>query len=70
LVPVEESESDDEASIAEFHHDDKRYVKTWKALNPQTTLKEQRRHFERGVINRLPWDEPEFISLVDSGKFE
>lgn len=70
VIPETEVESNNEASHIELHFDDKKYVKTWKALNPQTTLKEQRRLFERGVINRLPWDEPEFISLVDSGKFE
>lgn len=35
--------------------------KLWKNLNPDHTLKEQRNLLSAGQIDRLPWDEPEFL---------
>jgi len=35
--------------------------KLWKNLNPDHTLKEQRNLLSAGQIDRLPWEEPEFL---------
>jgi hypothetical protein len=40
------SDSNDEEKLA---------MREWKANNPDTTLKEQRRLYEQGVISELPW---------------
>jgi len=58
--PESENESD---TVTDDEHDleDNDAVKQaksqWKIDNPGETLKEQRRLFERGIIDRLPWED-------------
>jgi hypothetical protein len=55
-VEEERDISDDE--IFESAHDtEKEAMRRWKEDNPEGSLKHQRRLFERGVINELPWNE-------------
>jgi hypothetical protein len=42
----------------------------WKSMSGHSTLKEQRRLLEQGKIERLPWDEEEFLNLIRSGKLK
>ena len=47
--------------------------RAWKAENPDSTLKEQKRLFSQGLIDRLPWEEklpvPESQHVVDKIPF-
>jgi hypothetical protein len=61
---------DDDDDEEEEHHNYKKASKIWKMINTHTTLKEQRKMFQRGQIEKLPWTEPEFIARVESGEFD
>jgi hypothetical protein len=39
---------------------DKRVIRAWKDLNPTDTIKHQERLLHAGVIDQLPWQDPEF----------
>jgi hypothetical protein len=39
---------------------DKQFVRAWKDLNPTDTIKHQERLLQAGVIDQLPWQDPEF----------
>ena len=57
--PTLESELADANVIAEEEDDDlKAAMKAWKAANPNDTLKAQRVKLARGIIKRLPWEDP------------
>ncbi len=38
--------------------------RTWKLKNPDSTLKEQRKLLDMGKIDRLPWEDPEFVKQL------
>ena len=41
----------------EERDEDKEAMRQWKAEHPETTIKEQRRLLERGMISQLPWQQ-------------
>jgi hypothetical protein len=44
----------------EQENKDKQLVRAWKDLNPTDTIKHQERLLNAGVIDQLPWQDPEF----------
>jgi hypothetical protein len=62
---VEEDEEDDPTESLAV----KEAKKNWKANNPDSTLKEQKRLLAQGLINRLPWEEAQpLIGKVPFGQ--
>jgi len=53
----EEKDLDDHAIIDSAHDSEKEAMRRWKEENPDSSLKQQRRMFDRGVIDKLPWEE-------------
>lgn len=54
---VAEAEEDDEDDVPDI---DKGPLKAWKAEHPEDTLKRQRTLLDKGIIEQLPWQAPEF----------
>lgn len=52
----EEKDLDDHAIINSAHDDEKEAMRRWKEENPDSSLKQQRRLFDKGVIDKLPWE--------------
>jgi uncharacterized Zn finger protein (UPF0148 family) len=67
---IEAEDYDDDEVHDDGPHNYKKASKIWKMINTHTTLKEQRKMYQRGQIERLPWTEPEFIARVESGEFD
>jgi hypothetical protein len=53
----EEKDLDDHAIIDSAHDSEKEAMRRWKEENPDSSLKQQRRMFDKGVIDKLPWEE-------------
>ena len=53
--PAEE-EHDDQAELAQVSESEASAMTQWKADHPDSSLKLQRKLFERGVIKELPWE--------------
>jgi len=54
--PVREiEEEDEEQEIEQAPDSEKAAIKSWKASHPESNIKLQRRLFEKGLINELPW---------------
>lgn len=53
----EEKELDDHEIIESAHDTEKEAMRHWKEDNPDSSLKQQRRLFDRGIIDQLPWSE-------------
>jgi hypothetical protein len=53
----EEKDLDDNAIINSAHDSEKEAMRRWKEENPDSSLKQQRRMFDKGVIDKLPWEE-------------
>jgi hypothetical protein len=57
-IPVEEITEDDDAEIIDQAAVLEREAMTkWKESNPRDSLKHQRRLFDLGIIDRLPWED-------------
>ena len=54
---VEEIQKEDDEIIDAAPDTEKAAMKSWKQDNPDSSLKHQRKLLERGVIDRLPWEE-------------
>ena len=54
---VEETVDDDAIIIDEAIETEKAAMKAWKADHPDSSLKQQRKLFDLGIIQQLPWDE-------------
>ena len=54
-TPVVDYDEDDPSDTIEVRE----AKRNWKAANPNSTLKEQKRLLAQGIINRLPWEIPE-----------
>jgi hypothetical protein len=53
----EEKDLDDHEIINSAHDSEKEAMRRWKEENPDSSLKQQRRMFDKGVIDKLPWEE-------------
>ena len=53
----EEKDLDDHAIIDSAHDSEKEAMRRWKEENPDSSLKQQRRMFDKGVIDKLPWED-------------
>jgi hypothetical protein len=53
---IEEEDHDDQAELAQASESEKTAMSRWKADHPDSSLKLQRKLFERGVIKELPWE--------------
>lgn len=56
LDSIDESDDNDQSLIDDAIESEKAAMKQWKHDNPESSLKHQRRLFERGVIKELPWE--------------
>jgi hypothetical protein len=63
-VPVPELDDDQENDP-----DVKAAIKRWKLMNPNSTLKEERRKFARQEIDRLPWLDAKYTSTSFGTQF-
>jgi len=54
---VEEIQKEDDEILELAPANEKEAMKTWKQDNPDSSLKHQRKLLERGVIDRLPWED-------------
>jgi len=52
----EEKDKDDEDIIESADETEKVAMRSWKHDHPETSLKHQRRLFEKGIIDKLPWE--------------
>jgi hypothetical protein len=71
----EEKEIEDNEILENAAHSEKEAMARWKSANPESSLKMQRKLFEKGVIDRLPWEEyleakPDFVSAEDEAAIE
>ncbi len=55
--PIQEEEKEDHEIMATAEVGEKTRMTAWKHDHPDSSLKIQRRMFERGVINKLPWED-------------
>jgi hypothetical protein len=55
---------DHDEDLSNMPSAEKTIVKTWKAENPNDTLKHQRRLLEEGIIDELPWENLNFQARV------
>jgi hypothetical protein len=53
--PIQEVEDDDSVEIEKAPETEKAAMKSWKATHPDSNIKMQRRLFEKGLIDKLPW---------------
>jgi hypothetical protein len=55
--PIQETteEDEEEQEIEQAPDNEKTAIKSWKASHPDSSIKMQRRLFEKGVITELPW---------------
>lgn len=53
----EEKEQDDHEILESAHDTEKEAMRRWKEANPDGSLKHQRRLYDRGVIDHLPWED-------------
>jgi hypothetical protein len=65
LASIEETVDHDEEILSSATNKDKVAMTAWKADNPNDSLKHQRALLEKGLINKLPWEdylkaEPDF----------
>jgi hypothetical protein len=51
----EEVEEDDSVEIEQAPETEKAAMKSWKATHPDSNIKMQRKLFEKGLIDKLPW---------------
>jgi hypothetical protein len=71
----EEKEIEDNEILENAAHSEKEAMARWKSANPESSLKMQRKLFEKGVIDRLPWEEyleakPDFVNAEDEAAIE
>jgi len=71
----EEKEIEDIEILENAHHSEKEAMARWKADNPESSLKMQRKLLEKGVIDKLPWEEylepkPDFVNEDDEAAIE
>ncbi len=71
----EEKETEDIEILENAHHSEKEAMARWKADNPESSLKMQRKLLEKGVIDKLPWEEylepkPDFVNEDDEAAIE
>jgi len=53
--PIQEVEEDDSIEIEQAPETEKAAMKSWKATHPDSNIKMQRKLFEKGLIDKLPW---------------
>ena len=53
----ENSETEENEILESVPETEKQAMKSWKHDNPDSSLKSQKRLFEKGVIKKLPWDD-------------
>jgi len=53
----QERELEDHEIIENAHDTEKEAMRRWKEENPESSLKQQRKLFERGAIKQLPWED-------------
>jgi hypothetical protein len=53
--PIQEVEEDDSVEIEQAPETEKAAMKSWKATHPDSNIKMQRKLFEKGLIDKLPW---------------
>jgi hypothetical protein len=54
--PIQETtEEEEEREIEQAPEGEKAAIKSWKASHPDSSIKMQRRLFEKGLIDKLPW---------------
>jgi uncharacterized Zn finger protein (UPF0148 family) len=53
----ENSETEENEILESVLETEKQAMKSWKHDNPDSSLKSQKRLFEKGVIKKLPWDD-------------
>jgi len=56
LDSIDDSDDNDQSLIDDAVESEKAAMKQWKHDHPESSLKHQRRLFERGVIKELPWE--------------
>ena len=53
----QEKELEDHEIIENAHDTEKEAMRRWKEENPDSSLKQQRKLFDKGVIKKLPWED-------------
>jgi hypothetical protein len=67
-IPILENEESWAQRVIDEHDAEKAAMREWKKSHPESTIKEQRRLVEQGMIDQLPWQDSLGIKADNEGR--